>query len=156
MAITEVLKDICVFCKSVDLYWKKLVDHSWIEFQSDWHIDPKEGERKTYSLEELQSYVRKQQKKSRAIGTSFRDLTVQICDMIPVYYERLRVAVRMAWSERRRYDLYKIWINHCIPLVTVQKSIRQNTWIKRCLMGDFAFPNLNKVFGVEQLDFSLV
>lgn len=130
--------------KSVDLYWKKiglpLLDRIPIRL----HIDPQEGERKEYSLEELQSYVKKATEKSRAIGTSFRDLSVeQILDMIPAdTFERLReVAHSYGWSERRCYDLYKIWITivsifgDCAEKYTTEYLDKALS-----IMGNFAFP----------------
>ena len=124
--------------KSVDLYWKKLGGPLLDRVPIRLHIDPEEGERKTYSLEELQSYVRKATEKSRAIGTSFRDLSAeQILDMIPANtFERLReVAHSYGWSERRCYDLYKIWITivSIFGDCTVDKALS--------IMGNFAFPN---------------
>ena len=124
--------------KSVDLYWKKLGGPLLDRVPIRLHIDPEEGERKTYSLEELQSYVRKATEKSRAIGTSFRDLSAeQILDMIPAdTFERLReVGHSYGWSERRCYDLYKIWITivSIFGDCTVDKALS--------IMGNFAFPN---------------
>ena len=131
--------------KSVDLYWKKLGGPLLDRVPIRLHIDPEEGERKTYSLEELQSYVRKATEKSRAIGTSFRDLSVeQILDMIPAdTFERLReVGHSYGWSERRCYDLYKIWITivsifgDCAEKYTTEYLDKALS-----IMGDFAFPN---------------
>lgn len=124
--------------KSVDLYWRKLGGPLLDRVPIRLHIDPEEGERKTYSLEELQSYVEIATKKSRAIGTSFRDLSVeQILDMIPAdTFERLReVAHSYGWSERRCNDLYKIWITivSIFGDCTVDKALS--------IMGNFAFPN---------------
>ena len=137
---------IC-FCsaKSVDLYWKKLGGPLLDRVPIRLHIDPSEGERKTYSLEELQSYVKKATEKSRAIGTSFRDISVeQILDMIPAdTFERLReVAHSYGWSERRCYDLYKIWITivsifgDCAEKYTTEYLDKALS-----IMGNFAFPN---------------
>lgn len=131
--------------KSVDLYWRKLGGPLLDRVPIRLHIDPEEGERKTYSLEELQSYVEIATKKSRAIGTSFRDLSVeQILDMIPAdTFERLReVAHSYGWSERRCYDLYKIWITivsifgDCAEKYTTEYLDKALS-----IMGDFAFPN---------------
>ena len=108
-------KDKICLCseKSVEQYWKKfpapLLDRVPIKI----HIDPEKGERKEYSLEELQSYVKRATEESRRLGTSFRDLTVeQIQEMLPVYvYERLtKIADEYGWSKRRRFDLYRVWI----------------------------------------------
>ena len=131
--------------KSVDLYWKKLGGPLLDRVPIRLHIDPEEGERKTYSLEELQSYVEIATKKSRAIGTSFRDLSAeQILDMIPATtFERLReVAHSYGWSERRCYDLYKIWITivsifgDCAEKYTTEYLDKALS-----IMGNFAFPN---------------
>lgn len=140
-------KDKICLCsaKSVDLYWKKLSAPLLDRIPIRLHIDPSEGERKTYSLEELQSYVEIATKKSRAIGTSFRDLSAeQILDMIPAdTFERLReVAHSYGWSERRCYDLYKIWITivsifgDCAEKYTTEYLDKALS-----LMGNFAFPN---------------
>ena len=133
-------KDKICLCslKSVEQYWKKLSGPLLDRVPIRLHIDPAEGERKTYSLEELQSYVEIATKKSRAIGTSFRDLSAeQILDMIPANtFERLReVAHSYGWSERRCYDLYKIWITivSIFGDCTVDKALS--------IMGNFAFPN---------------
>lgn len=108
-------KNKTCFCsaKFVEQYWKKfpapLLDRVPIKI----HIDPEKGERKEYSLEELQSYVKRATEESRRLGTSFRDLTVeQIQEMLPVYvYERLtKIADEYGWSKRRRFDLYRVWI----------------------------------------------
>jgi hypothetical protein len=122
----------------VDLYWKKLGGPLLDRVPIRLHIDPEEGVRETYSLEELQSYVRKATEKSRVIGTSFRDLSAeQILDMIPAdTFERLReVGHSYGWSERRCYDLYKIWITivSIFGDCTIDKALS--------IMGNFAFPN---------------
>ena len=131
--------------KSVDLYWKKLGGPLLDRVPIRLHIDPAEGERKTYSLEELQSYVEIATRKSREIGTSFRDLSVErILDMIPAdTFERLReVAHSYGWTERRCYDLYKIWITivsifgDCAEKYTTEYLDKALS-----IMGDFAFPN---------------
>ena len=131
--------------KSVDLYWKKLGGPLLDRVPIRLHIDPAEGERKTYSLEELQSYVEISTKKSRAIGTSFRDLSAeQILDMIPAYtFERLReVAHSYGWSERRCYDLYKIWLT-IVSIFGDDAEKYTTEYLDKALsiMGDFAFPN---------------
>lgn len=131
--------------KSVDLYWRKIGGPLLDRVPIRLHIDPEEGERKEYSLEELQSYVKKATEKSRAIGTSFRDLSAeQVLDMIPANtFERLReVAHSYGWSERRCYDLYKIWIT----IVTIfgddaEKYTTEYLDKALSIMGNFAFPN---------------
>jgi hypothetical protein len=122
----------------VDLYWKKLGGPLLDRVPIRLHIDPSEGERKTYSLEELQSYVKKATEESRRLGVSFRDLTVeQIREMMPLdIYEKLsNTSVSYGWSERRRYDLCKIWITivSIFGDCTVDKALS--------IMGNFAFPN---------------
>ena len=131
--------------KSVDLYWKKLGGPLLDRVPIRLHIDPREGERKEYSLEELQSYVEIAAKKSREIGTSFRDLSVeQILDMIPAdTFERLReVAHSYGWSERRCYDLYKIWIT-IVSIFGDDAEKYTTEYLDKTLsiMGNFAFPN---------------
>jgi magnesium chelatase family protein len=140
-------KDKICLCsaKSVDLYWKKLSAPLLDRVPIRLHIDPSEGVRKTYSLEELQSYVEIATKKSRAIGTDFRDLSAeQILDLIPAYtFERLReVAHSYGWSERRCYDLYKIWIT-IVSIFGDDAEKYTTEYLDKALsiMGDFAFPN---------------
>ena len=131
--------------KSVDLYWRKIGGPLLDRVPIRLHIDPAEGERKEYSLEELQSYVKKAAEKSRAIGTSFRDLSAeQVLDMIPANtFERLReVAHSYGWSERRCYDLYKIWIT-IVSIFGDDEEKYTTEYLDKALsiMGDFAFPN---------------
>ena len=131
--------------KSVDLYWKKIGGPLLDRVPIRLHIDPSEGERKEYSLEGLQSYVKKATEKSRAIGTSFCDLSAeQILDMIPANtFERLReVAHSYGWSERRCYDLYKIWIT-IVSIFGDDEEKYTTEYLDKTLsiMGDFAFPN---------------
>jgi magnesium chelatase family protein len=140
-------KDKICLCsaKSVDLYWKKIGGPLLDRVPIRLHIDPSEGERKTYSLEELQSYVEIATKKSRAIGTSFRDLSAeQVLDMIPAYtFERLReVAHSYGWTERRCYDLYKIWIT-IVSIFGDDAEKYTTEYLDKTLsiMGNFAFPN---------------
>ena len=139
-------KDKICLCsaKSVDMYWKKLGGPLLDRVPIRLHIDPSEGVRKTYSLEELQSYVKKATEKSRAIGTSFRDLTIeQIQDMLPVYvYERMtKIADEYGWSERRRYDLYRVWITIVSALGHSEEKYFEDIDKAVELMGNFTFPN---------------
>ena len=139
-------KDKICLCsaKSVDMYWKKLGGTLLDRVPIRLHIDPSEGVRKTYSLEELQSYVKKATEKSREIGTSFRDLTVeQIQDMLPVnVYERMtKIADEYGWSERRRYDLYRVWITIVSAFGHSEEKYFADIDKAVELMGNFTFPN---------------
>lgn len=130
--------------KSVDLYWKKLGGPLLDRVPIRLHIDPKEGERKTYSLEELQSYVKRATEESRRLGASFRDLTVeQIHDMLPVYvYECLtKIAEVYGWSERRRYDFYRVWITIVSAFGHSEEKYFEDVAKAVELMGHFVFPN---------------
>ena len=139
-------KDKICLCsaKLVDMYWKKIGEPLLDRVPIRLHIDPEEGERKEYSLEDLQSYVRKATEKSRAIGTSFRDLTIeQIQDMLPVYvYERMtKIADEYGWTERRRYDLYRVWITIVSALGHSEEKYFEDIDKAVELMGNFKFPN---------------
>lgn len=130
--------------KSVDLYWKKLGGPLLDRVPIRLHIDPAEGERKEYSLEELQSYVRKAAEKSRAIGTSFRDLSPkEICDMVPTYvYDKLTSTCNAyGWSERRRYDLCRIWITIVYAFGDNEEKYLEYADKAADLVGTFAFPS---------------
>ena len=130
--------------KSVDLYWKKLSAPLLDRVPIRLHIAPEEGERKTYSLEELQSYVKRATEESRRLGASFRDLTVeQIQDMLPVYvYERLtKIAEEYGWSERRRYDLCRVWITIVSAFGHSEEKYFADIDKAVELMGHFVFPN---------------
>lgn len=139
-------KDKICLCsaKSVELYWKKLSGPLLDRVPIRLHIDPGEGKRKEYTLEELQFYVKRATEESRRIGTSFRDLTVeQIQEMIPVnVFERLtKIAEKKELSYHRRYDLCKIWItivsafghNEEKYFADIDKAVE--------LMGNFKFSN---------------
>jgi magnesium chelatase family protein len=130
--------------KSVDLYWKKLGGPLLDRVPIRLHIDPEEGERKTYSLEELQSYVKKATEESRRIGVSFRDLTVEeILNKMPVYiYEKLsKTSVSYGWSERRRYDLCRIWTTIVYAFGDNVEKYMEYAEKAADLVGTFAFPN---------------
>lgn len=139
-------KNKTCFCsaKFVEQYWKKfpapLLDRVPIKI----HIDPEKGERKEYSLEELQSYVKRATEESRRLGISFRDLTVeQIQEMLPVYvYERLtKIADEYGWSKRRRFDLYRVWITIVSAFGDSEEKYFEDIDKAVELMGDFKFLN---------------
>lgn len=139
-------KDKICLCsaKFVEQYWKKfpapLLDRVPIRL----HINQSEEERKEYSLEELQSYVKRATEESRRLGTSFRDLTVeQIQEMLPVYvYERLtKIADEYGWSKRRRFDLYRVWITIVSAFEDSEEKYFEDIDKAVELMGDFKFLN---------------
>ena len=108
------------------------------------HIDQSEGERKEYTLEDLQSYVKRATEESRRIGTSFRDLTVeQIQEMIPVnVFKRLtKIAEKKELSYRRLYDLCRVWITIVSALGHSEEKYFEDIDKAVELMGNFKFPN---------------
>ena len=130
--------------KSVEQYWKKFSDPLLDRIPIRLHIDPSEGVRKTYSLEEIQSYVKKATEKSREIGTSFRDLTVeQIQEMIPVnVFERLtKISDEYGWSKRRQFDLYRVWITIVSAFGDSEEKYFADIDKAVELMGNFKFSN---------------
>lgn len=130
--------------KSVKLYWKKLCGPLLDRVPIRLHIDPEEGERETHSLEELQSYVKRATEESRRLGASFRDLSVeQIHDMLPVYvYKRLtKIAEEYGWSERRRYDLCRVWITIVSAFGHSEEKYFADIDKAVELMGHFVFLN---------------
>lgn len=130
--------------QSVDLYWKKLGGPLLDRVPIRLHIDPEEGERKTYSLEELQSYVKRATEESRRLGVSFRDLTVEeILNKMPVYiYEKLsKTSVSYGWSERRRYDLCRIWITIVYAFGDNVEKYMEYAEKAIDIVGTFAFPS---------------
>ena len=138
-------KDKICLCSEnlLDMYWKKIGGPLLDRVPIRLHIDPEEGERKEYTLEDLQSYVKKATEKSRAIGTSYRDLTIeQIQDMLPVYvYERMtKIADEYGWPERRRYDLYRVWITIVSALGHSEEKYFEDIDLAVELMGNFKFP----------------
>ena len=130
--------------KSVEMYWRKLGGPLLDRVPIRLHIDPTEGERKEYSLAELQSYVKKATEESRRLGISFRDLSVEeIRDMIPDYvYEKLsNTSVSYGWSERRRYDLCRIWVTIVFAFGDEEEKYMEYAEKAISLMGNFAFPS---------------
>lgn len=139
-------KDKICLCsaKSVELYWKKLSGPLLDRVPIRLHIDPSEGVRKTYSLEELQSYVKKATEKSREIGTSFRDLSEeQALSMIPndIFNRLVNNAISLGLSDRRRFDLYKIWITIVSAFGHSEEEYFEDIDKAVELMGNFKFPN---------------
>ena len=139
-------KDKICLCsaKSVELYWKKLSGPLLDRVSIRLHIDQSEGERKEYTLEDLQSYVKRATEESRRIGTSFRDLTVeQIQEMIPVnVFERLtKIAEKYGWAGRRRFDFYRVWITIISTFGHSEEKYFEDIDKAVELMGNFTFPN---------------
>lgn len=139
-------KDKICLCsaKSVELYWKKLSGPLLDRVPIRLHIDPSEGVRKTYSLEELQSYVKKATEKSREIGTSFRDLSKeQALSMIPhdIFNRLVNNASSLGLSDRRRFDLYKIWITIVSAFGHSEEKYFEDIDKAVELMGNFTFLN---------------
>ena len=139
-------KDKICLCsaKSVELYWKKLSGPLLDRVSIRLHIDQSEEERKEYTLEELQSYIKRATEESRRIGTSFRDLTVeQIQEMIPVnVFERLtKIAEKYGWAGRRRFDFYRVWITIVSAFGDSEEKYFEDIDKAVELMGNFKFPN---------------
>ena len=108
------------------------------------HINQSEEERKEYTLEELQSYVKRATEESRRLGITFRDLTVeQIYALIPAnVFERLtKVAEKKEMSERRRYDLCRVWITIVSAFGDSEERYFEDIDKAVELMGNFKFPN---------------
>ena len=130
--------------KEVELYWKKLSGPLLDRVSIRLHIDQSEGERKEYTLEDLQSYVKRATEESRRIGTSFRDLTVeQIQEMIPVnVFERLtKIAEKYVWAGRRRFDFYRVWLTIVSAFGDSEEKYFEDIDKAVELMGNFTFPN---------------
>ena len=139
-------KDKICLCsaKEVELYWKKLSGPLLDRVSIRLHIDQSEGERKEYTLEDLQSYVKRATEESRRIGTSFRDLTVeQIQEMIPVnVFERLtKIAEKYGWAGRRRFDFYRVWITIVSAFGDSEEKYFEDIDKAVELMGNFTLPN---------------
>lgn len=130
--------------RSIDLYWKKLSAPLLARIPIRLKIDHSEEERKEYSLNVLRIYVRRATAESRSLGVSFRDLSVeQINSMVPVnILKRLtKIAEEYGWSERRLYDLCRVWIT--IVSAFGHSKEEYFTDIDKAveLMGHFVFPN---------------
>ena len=131
--------------KAVEQYWKKLSGPLLDRIPIRLNIDPAKEERKEYSLEELQSYVKKATEISRKIATTLRDLDVgQIRALMDadIYKKICGVAESYGWSERRRYDLCRIWITIVFIFGDcAKKYTTEYLDMALSIMGDFAFPN---------------
>ena len=139
-------KDKICLCsaKEVELYWKKLSGPLLGRVSIRLHIDQSEGERKEYTLENLQSYVKRATEESRRIGTSFRDLTVkQIQEMIPVnvFKKLTKIAEKKELSYRRLYDLCRVWITIVSAFGDSEEKYFEDIDKAVELMGLFKFPN---------------
>lgn len=108
-------KDKICLCSatSVEQYWKKfsapLLDRVPIKI----HIDPSEGEREEYSLEELQRYVMAGTVESRKLGKKFSELTPkELEDITPqeILGVFTTVMAEKDWSIRKRDNALKIWL----------------------------------------------
>ena len=139
-------KDKICLCSAqgVELYWKKISGPLLDRVSIRLHIDQSEGERKEYTLEDLQSYVKRATEESRRIGTSFRDLTVeQIYNFIPVnVFDRLTmIAEKKEMSERRRYDLCRVWLTIVTAFGHRVEKYFEDIDKAVELMGNFTLPN---------------
>ena len=139
-------KDKICLCsaKSVDMYWRKIGEPLLDRVSIRLHIDTSEGERKEYSLEELQSYVKRATEESRPLGITFRDLTVeQIYALIPAnVFDRLTmIAEKKEMSERRRYDLCRVWLTIVSAFGDSEEKYFEDIDKAVELMGNFKFPN---------------
>ena len=108
-------KDKICLCsaKLVDMYWKKIGEPLLDRVPIRLHIGPEEGERKEYSLEELQTYVMTATVESRKLGKKFSELTPnEVEDITPP--EILGVfTIAMSdkdWSIRKRNNALKVWL----------------------------------------------
>lgn len=108
-------KDKICLCsaKSVEQYWKKfsapLLDRVPIKI----HIDPSEGEREEYSLEELQRYVMAGTVESRKLGKKFSELTPkELEDITPQEILDVFTAIMVGkdWYIRKRDNALRIWL----------------------------------------------
>ena len=131
--------------KAVEMYWKKLSCPLLDRIPIKLHIDHSEEERKEYTLEELQSYVKRATEESRRLGITFRDLTVeQIYNFIPadIFDKLTKVAEKKEMSERRRYDLCRVWLT----IVSAFGHSEEKYFLEDIdkaveLIGPFTFPD---------------
>lgn len=108
-------KDKICLCsaKSVEQYWKKLSGPLLDRVPIKIHIDPSEGEREEYSLEELQRYVMAGTVESRKLGKKFSELTPEeLEDITPLEILDVfsTVMAEKDWSIRKRDSALKIWL----------------------------------------------
>ena len=142
-------KDKICLCsaKSVEQYWKKFSGPLLDRVPIILHIDQSEERKeytKEYTLEELQSYVKRATEESRLLGITFRDLTAeQIYNLIPanVFEILTKVAEKKEMSERSRYDLCKIWITIVSAFGDSEERYFEDIDKAVELMGLFKFPN---------------
>lgn len=137
-------KKVCLCsATSVEKYWSKISGPILDRIPIRLHIDPEEGERKEYSLEELQSYVKNATEISRKIATNLRELEIgQIHDLVPanIYGSICNIAESYGWSERGRYDLCRIWITIVFAFGDLEEKYSEYLGKAVSLMGNFAFP----------------
>lgn len=108
-------KDKICLCsaKSVEQYWKKLSGPLLDRVPIKIHIDPSEGEREEYSLEELQTYVMTATVESRKLGKKFSELTPkELEDITPQEILDVFTAIMVGkdWYIRKRDNALKIWL----------------------------------------------
>lgn len=130
--------------KAVEVYWKKIGGPLLDRVPIRLHIDHSEEELKEYSLEELQSYVKRATEESRLLGITFCDLTVeQIYSLIPAnVFDRLTmIAEKKEMSERRRYDLCRVWLTIVSAFGHSEEKYFEDIDKAVELMGNFTFPN---------------
>lgn len=108
-------KDKICLCsaKSVEQYWKKIGEPLLDRVPIKIHIDPSEGEREEYSLEELQRYVMAGTVESRKLGKKFSELTPkELEDITPQEILDVFTAIMVGkdWYIRKRDNALKIWL----------------------------------------------
>lgn len=108
-------KDKMCLCSatSVEQYWKKIGEPLLDRVPIKIHIDPSEGEREEYSLEELQRYVMAGTVESRKLGKKFSELTPkELEDITPQEILDVFTAIMVGkdWYIRKRDNALKIWL----------------------------------------------